>query len=220
MRTSALQFSLKQLLLAVTLYCVAVSIIVWDLFWGMILIAGIVSVTLTVLGLRKRRKSLVACGVGVFVVIGGAILYCSTVVAWVGSRKLDVYVRVIDTDTFQPVANARIEVLDGPFSPLEGPVYAELISEFTPATMEPGSGALTTDSRGHCKFTHRFFAAGTDGPFRRSGYIDTGRTWLKVTAQGRGSVMLPMDRQSIRPRDINDKNPLFVTVPLRRQSEN
>ena len=50
----------------------------------------------------------------------------------------------------------------------------------------------------------------------RPGYIHTGRHWLKASAPGRGSVLIPLDGQGY-PRDIDDRRPLFVTVPLRKQ---
>jgi hypothetical protein len=85
--------------------------------------------------------------------------------------------------------------------------------------MELGLGELLTDSRGQCKFACRFFAAGSDGLFRHGGYIDTARNWLKASAPGRGSVLIPLDGQGWR-RDIDDRRPLFVTVPLRKQIAN
>jgi len=83
--------------------------------------------------------------------------------------------------------------------------------------MEPGLGELRTDSRGRARFPQRFFAAGQDGLFDHTGYIHTGRNWLVASAPGRGSVLLPLDGQLGHPRDIHDRRPLFVTVPLRKQ---
>ena len=170
---------------------------------------------LVALGIGTRRRSLLL-GALVPLALGGG-LFCyraDSVIAWQGSAKLDVY--VLDTDTFEPVSGATIEVLCGPWFPLEGPASPRLLSQFAPAPMEPGSGELLTDSRGRCNFAHRFYATGGDGLFCRAGYIHTGRYWLKASAPGRGSVLIPLDGQR-DPRDIDDRSPLLVNAPLRKQ---
>lgn len=214
-----MQFSLRQLLLTVTGICVMAGLIVWDPFWGTIVTLAVVSLGLVALGVWKRQKRLVFVGIGVLVV--GVLFvvpsFFPSRISWSGTKRLEVYVRVIDTDTFEPVPNAKVEVLDGPPSPLEGKTFSHLKSEFIPATLEPGVGELVTDSQGWCTFPHRFFASGSEDRFGESGYVDTSGTWLRVSAQGRGAILIPLDRQSIRPRDINDETPLCVTVPLRRQ---
>jgi len=212
------QFSLRQLLITVTAINVAVALIVWQPFWGSFGTLIGLSLLLIVAGFKTRRNVLVLCGLALL--IGGGVLFVRnalTAVAWQGSMPLDVYVLVIDTDTFQPVPEARIEVLCGPFSPLEGVVSPYLMDTFTPAPMEPDVGPLITDSGGRCKFAHRFFAAGTDSVFGDSAYIRTYDTWLRVSAEGRGAVMLPIDGQSGRCRNFDDTTPVFVTIPLRTQ---
>ncbi|MHC4177389.1 MAG: hypothetical protein ACYSWU_07775 [Planctomycetota bacterium] len=216
--TSPFQFSLLQLMIAVTLVSAAVGLIVWRPLLGSLSTVAVASLLLTVAGVKTRRKGLVFCGLALLLFGVGLFGYSSlTVATWVGWQELDVYVLVIDTDTFQPVPRVQIELLDGPYSPLEGIVSTELMTQFTPARIEPDVGQLITDSRGECKFTHRFRAAGTDGLFRHCGYIDTSNTWLRASSADRGSVMLPIDGQSARPRNIDDKTPVFVTVPLREQ---
>ena len=210
-------FTIWQLLVVITATCVLLALLVWSLLWGPIIASGLTALVLVALGIGTRRRSLLL-GALVSLALGGG-LFCyraDSVIAWQGSAKLDVYVLVLDTDTFEPVSGATIEVLCGPWFPLEGPASPRLLSQFAPAPMEPGSGELLTDARGRCNFAHCFYAAGQDGLLRRAGYIHTGRYWLKTSAPGRGSVLIPLDGQGY-PRDIDDRRPLFVTVPLRKQ---
>jgi hypothetical protein len=210
-------FTIWQLLVAITATCVLLALLVWSVLWGSIIASGLAALVLVILGIGTRRRSLLL-GALVPLALGGGLFYyrAASVIVWQGSAKLDVYVLVLDTDTFEPVSGATIGVFSGPWFPLEGPASPRLLSQFAPAPMEPGSGELLTDSRGRCNFAHRFYATGGDGLFCRAGYIHTGRYWLKASAPGRGSVLLPLDGQGY-PRDIDDRRPLFVTVPLRKQ---
>ncbi len=211
-------FTIWQLLVVITATCVLLALLVWSLFWGPIIASGLTALVLVVLGIRTRRRSPLL-GALVPLALGGGLFCCcraASVIAWQASAKFDVYILVLDTDTFEPVSGATIEVFSGPWFPLEGPASPRLLSQFAPAPMEPGSGELLTDSRGRCNFAHRFYATGQDGLLRRAGCIHTGRYWLKTSAPGRGSVLIPLDGQGY-PRDIDDRRPLSVTVPLRKQ---
>lgn len=210
-------FTIWQLLVVITATCVLLALLVWSVLWGSIIASGLAALVLVIFGIGTRRRSLLL-GALVPLALGGGLFYyrAVSVIVWQGSAKLDVYVLVLDTDTFEPVSGATIEVFSGPWFPPEGPASPRLLSQFAPAPMDPGSGELLTDARGRCNFAHRFYATGGDGLFCRAGYIHTGRYWLKASAPGRGSVLLPLDGQGY-PRDIDDRRPLFVTVPLRKQ---
>ena len=213
---SKIHFSVRQLFAVITATCVLLALLVWSLFWGPIIASGLTALVLVVLGIRTRRRSLLLGALAPLALGGGMFYYrAASVIVWQGSAKLDVYVLALDTDTFEPVSGATIEVLSGPWFPLEGPASPRLLSQFAPAPMEPGSGEMLTDARGRCNFAHRFYATGGDGLFCRAGYIHTGRYWLKASAPGRGSVLIPLDGQG-DPRDIDDRSPLLVTVPLRK----
>lgn len=174
-------------------------------------LAGVVCVAI---GVRTRRRAGTIVGVVLALgALGVAGLSPLTVTAWVGTTELDVYVLVIDASTISPIPDAQIEVVDGPDSPIEGP-HPDIDKDFEVVELPGDPRQLTTDKRGFTKFTHRFHAAGSDGIFRDSGYVDTGRTWLRVSSPGYVTTILPLDRQSIRPRDIHDESPLFVTVPV------
>jgi len=114
-RHSWFRFTVWQLLVVITATCVLLALLVWSLLWGPIIALGLTALVLVVLGIRTRRRSLLL-GALVSLALGGG-LFCyraDSVIAWQGSAKLDVYVLVLDTDTFEPVSGATIEVLCGP----------------------------------------------------------------------------------------------------------
>jgi hypothetical protein len=127
---------------------------------------------------------------------------------WVGSYDLDVYVVVRDASELTPVANAVVEVLEGPHSPLESQHFT--LEDFQLCD----HGKLVTDERGHTEFSHRFFAAGSTSPFDNSGYVDTGKVWLRVTAEDYCTTYMPVDRQTIRTRNMKEDSPIYVTIPV------
>ncbi|MEZ6058129.1 MAG: hypothetical protein R3C01_15630 [Planctomycetaceae bacterium] len=164
-------------------------------------------------GVRSRRRGAVI--VGALFILGAAVsiaIQSSTIVAWVGAHELDVHVIVVDASTLTPIANARVEPLNGPYSPMEGSPPA-VDSEFDVIPLE-NSKTLTTNNRGYTQFSHRFNAAGNDGLFTKSGYVDTRQVWLRVTCPGYVTTYLPIDQQSARPRDIKNSTPIWVTVPI------
>ncbi len=220
MNDSGFQFTNRQLLAAVALVGVALALCTVEPRAGLFAAAVLAGAGLVVFGALRQQRSpicaglfLAAIGLGLFAYHG------ATVAVWVGRASLPVHVLVIDTDTFEPVSGAKIEVLDGPLSPIEGTASTNWLSQFKPATMQPGVGSLVTDARGVCDFEHEFFAAGRDGLGRNSGYIRTRDFWLRASAPGHGSVLIPMDGQSVHLRDILDRSSLCVTVPLRKQCE-
>lgn len=133
-------------------------------------------------------------------------------VKWVGGKTLRVEVLAIDTDALAPVAGAKVTVFEGPQSPLEGNISWRKLSDFEPDEESPDTKSATTGDDGRCTVTYRFWAAGSDGPFDHSGYVDTSRAWLRVSSPDRPTALVPLDRQSVRPRDLNDVTPLVVTV--------
>jgi hypothetical protein len=141
------------------------------------------------------------------------------VAAWVGSKTLDVAVCVVDTQTPGPVPGASITIFQTQKTPFDGSIRHLPATEFLPDPDSPYTERHVADSQGYCSFPYRFWAAGTSGWFRQSGYVRTSGTWLLVTAPGRPDALVPLDRQSLRPRDINDTTPLFVTVVLNKAAQ-
>jgi hypothetical protein len=135
---------------------------------------------------------------------------------WVGRKTLDVDVLVIDTDDVQPLPSAGVTIFDGPSSPIEPSVKAYKPAAFVPDPESPRTKTYTTDSEGRCRFKFAFHAAGSSGTFRDSGYVDTSQAWIRVSAPARGATLVPLDRQSGRPRDLHDETPVFVTVVLNK----
>ncbi len=127
---------------------------------------------------------------------------------WVGSHELDVHVVVLDASELTPVPNARVEVLEGSHSPLEGPQLT--FNDFQICE----HGKLVTNDSGQLEFRHRFKAAGSSDIFEQSGSVDTGKVWLRVTAEGYCTTYMPVDRQSMRTRNIKEDSPIIVTIPV------
>lgn len=205
-----LQISLRTLLLTVAVLAVVFALLAWHVVGGLLICLAVAGTAATGVGIRSRRTGCTATGIVLLVCVLVAFLAASSAIAWVGSRTLKVHVVVIDSETLQPIPDADIEVLDGPPSLFDRPAK---LSEFTTAI-----SGLHTNDNGTCSFTHRFFAAGMEGTFRHSGYIDTGGVWIRASADGWGSVLIPLDRQTGNPRDIDDTSPLFVTISLSKST--
>lgn len=135
---------------------------------------------------------------------------------WSGRKTLPVEVQVIDTDLLQPVADAEVTLFVGPSTPLEGSLSAFKPADFEPSAESQDSQTAVTDSAGRAKFDYPFWASGSSGLWADSGYVDTSNVWLRVRAAGRTTALIPLDRQSTRPRDIHDLSPIVVTVVLNR----
>jgi hypothetical protein len=139
-----------------------------------------------------------------------------SVAKWVGRKSLQVEVLVIDTEALLPVSGAEITIFEGPSSPIEGRMSGRQHSDFSPDPKSPATETRMSDSDGRCRFTYKFFAAGSEGVLDHTGYVDTSQVWLRISAAGRPSTLVPLDRQSIHPRDISDTSPLVVTVVLNK----
>jgi len=215
--SGAARFSLRSLLVTVTASCVFLAVCVWNTAIGIPLSLAVLGVFLAVTGIRTGRRGAVILG-GILVVaaVGLVAFNPPTVVAWVGRHKLDVHVFVVDASSLTPLSNATVEVLHGPYSPLEGPP-PNVDRDFEIIESGQSGERLTTDERGYTTFTHEFFAAGTDGLFTNSGYVDTRRVWLRITAPGYRTTFMPVDGQSARARDIDDESPIFVTIPVGKE---
>ena len=149
--------------------------------------------------------------------LGAAGIRMLTVTAWVGRKTLPVEVLVLDTQVPCPIADARVVVFRGPMSAFEGGDISRWDSAvFRPDMDSRETKSFVTDSHGRCSFEHSFFAAGTTGVFRNSGYVDTKRVWIEVSAADRPTTVVPLDRQSVNNRDIRDVTPIIVTVALNR----
>ena len=159
--------------------------------------------------------------IAVSIVIGGLVLHGTLVatgvisqVRWVGTKQLPVRVLVLDRESLQPVRGVDVVLFDGPRSPLEGRISNYRKSEFSPAQDDEQRQQAKTSEDGLVVITRRFGAAGTDGPFTQSGYVDTSRVWVHVSTDGYASITLPLDGQSALARDIDDEYPVYVTLLL------
>lgn len=141
------------------------------------------------------------------------------VAKWVGHKTLPVEVRVIDTDTPDAVAGAEVTIFDGPQSPIEGPVSGRKPADFEPDPEAQTTKRALTDANGIVRFEYAFWAAGSDGLWDDSGYVDTSRVWLRIRASDRPAALISLDRQSVRPRDIHDLTPIVVTVVLNKPAK-
>ncbi|MEK6238034.1 MAG: hypothetical protein N2C14_25250, partial [Planctomycetales bacterium] len=165
---------------------------------------------------RSGRRELAY--VAIFISVGtvAGLVVCSLSSAlWVGSSELEVKAFVIDASTLAPIANAQIQEMDGPSSPLEGHHWIAEHHMKPSGRALPGSQA--TDQYGRVMFKHRFHATGRINAFEDSGYVQTNNVWLRVTAKGYATTFLPLDRQGARARDLHDLTPLYATVPMGKQ---
>jgi hypothetical protein len=138
--------------------------------------------------------------------------------AWVGGKILQVEVLVIDTEEPCAIGNAQVVAFPYRKHPWGGEIAWRKPSDFLPDWDSTENKVIQTDSKGRCSFEYRFWAAGMSGWLRNSGYVDTGRIWLHVSAPGRPTTLVPLDCQTVHPRDIKDNSPLFVTVVLNKNS--
>lgn len=210
------RYSLATLMAIVAIAGVTLAVCRWNMSMGGLLFMTTAGLAGVFLGKRNRRPLVTLCGV---LLLGAAmfvLIRSATVIAWVGRRSLDVRVMVLESEQLVPIENAVVEVLDGPHSPLEGPIQS-VDTDFSHGQHATAPGELTTNERGIAMFSHEFHAAGSDGLFTNSGYISTKNVWVRVTADGYRTTLMPVDGQSIRPRDISDTSPVCVTVPMGRQ---
>jgi hypothetical protein len=206
-----LQISLRTLLLSVGALAVIFALLAWHLVGGLLICLALAGATLTTLGIRGRRIGLTATGIVLLTVTLVTFLGSSNVVAWVGSRALQVQVLVIDSKTLEPIPDATLQILEGPQWLFDRRLPPDS-SEFT--TVMSG---LRTDARGICRFTHRFSAAGMAGTFRHSSAIRTAGVWVRASADGFGTAFIPLDGQGSR-RDIDNRSPVLATISLSRQT--
>ena len=211
---TAFQFTLRDVFLVLGVISVVLSVSCWNLIVGVATGLALLGVVTVFAGIRNHRRGAVVTGL-VFI-IGAAICVAiqsfTTTTCWVGSHELRVHVSVVDASTLRPISNAKVELLNGPYSPLEGP--APVVDRAFEVISLVNGVALTTDDRGHAQFSHRFFAAGSDGLFTKTGYVVTGRVWLRVTCPGHVKTYLAIDQQSANPRDITNDAPIWITVPV------
>lgn len=153
----------------------------------------------------------VLAALAIIVVIVAIILPALVVRCWVGRVELQVYVNIGDADTLKPLVGVPITILYGPTPPWEGTWGLP-----DPQVESANAQELKTDENGRAECSRRFFAAGSEGTFKHSGSIDLSRTWIRVAPPGYGEVFLPLDGQSVRPRDIDNRTPVYVTVLLKR----
>jgi len=149
-------------------------------------------------------------------VVASAILM---VAKGIGRKTMEVVVWVIDTDIPSPVTDAKVTIFRGQTTAIDfNTEYLHLSSpaKFLPDPNSPYTQTNTTNSYGTCSFQYVFTAVTSDSWFSHTGSVRTSGTWVYVTASGRPPVLVPIDRQGIYPRDINDKSPVCVTVVLNR----
>ena len=158
---------------------------------------------------RRRRWLVAAVTVGLAAIAVIVLSQCLTVMCWVGSVELRVQVYVADANTLCPVSGASVALFNGQMTPVEGPWLA-----LNPNADAANAQRATTNRSGYAELSRRFFAAGSEGTFTHSGYIRLSGTWAQVVRDGYVTMMLPVDGQSMRPRSLDDRSPVFVTVLL------
>lgn len=210
---SAFQFTLRDVFLVFVAVSATLAASCWNLMVGVATALALSGALTVFAGVRKRRRGAVLAGLVLIVLAAGCVaLLSTTVLTWVGSHELRVHVLVVDASKLTPISNARVRLLSGPRSPLEGP--PPVIDRAFKVIPLGNGAALTTDDRGYAQFAHRFFAAGSDGLFTKEGYVDTAQVWLRVSRPGYATTYLAIDQQSGKPRDIRNDTPIWVTVPV------
>lgn len=211
------RFSLRTLILTIAALQVLLAVCFWNASIGVPFAIAALGGLLTVTGVRARRREMVVFGVFLVVTAIGSFAVNALIVhAWVGSHELEVHVLVVDASTLAPVSAALVEVLNGPHSSIEG-LPPDVERDFEKLIPPRGPGDLKTDGHGTVRLKHKFFAAGQDGLFGNSGYVDTRRVWLRVTVDGYRTTYMPIDGQSTRPRELDDESPIFVTIPVGKE---
>ena len=126
LRSGAWRYSLRSLLIVLLGLSVILAVGRWNPAYCVATAFWLLGAVAVIGGVRGGRKGSIVAGVIAiavgFVQLG---LWAMTVVAWVGTHKLDVYVLVVDASTLAPIADATIEPLEGP-SALEGRPPAEI----------------------------------------------------------------------------------------------
>jgi hypothetical protein len=89
-------------------------------------------------------------------------------------------------------------------------------SDFLPDPESSYTQTSSTDADGVCSFQYAFTAITSDSWLSHTGNVRVQDAWVLVTAPGRPDALVPIDRQGIHPRDIQDKSPIYVTVVLNR----
>jgi hypothetical protein len=140
------------------------------------------------------------------------------VAGWSGSKTLTVEVRVIEIDPPQEVAGAEVTVFDGPHSPIEGRVSWHRPAEFEPNPKSADTKIAVTDSSGIARLDYRFPAFGTSGVWVDSGHVDLSSVWVRVRALDRPPALVPLNRQSVGLRDIDDRTPVVLTIVLNKSA--
>lgn len=137
--------------------------------------------------------------------------------AWIGSVELGVQVRIYDADSRQPIPGASLLLFNGPLTP-DQRIEFWSPEEFSRQTSEPDAQSAETDAEGTAILQRRFRASGTSGWFRETGSIRTSGHWVRVSAPGYGTVLVPLDGQSGLSRTLKQRTPIFVTLLLGRQN--
>lgn len=213
-RDVIVQFSLRTMLLFMTFLSAVLAITVWNTVIGVSASLATIGLFLICIGVRTRRRVVGILGGSLMLIaIGYFACQAGTATKWCGRQELDVVVLVVDGSSLARISDARVEVLHGPSSPLEGP-HPDVNRAFSVIEVAPSQTYVTTNERGETSFKHEFFAYGSINAFEDIGYVRLAGVWLRVTASGYQSTILPVDGQSVRPRNIRDKTPVVVTVPL------
>ena len=157
----------------------------------------------------------VAIGVGIVLLVTAVLVLAGLLATdWQGERQLPVHVCVVDTEKLAPVPDAAVTIFRGARSPLEGRIERCKPGDFAPESKDARPQTAATDRDGRCAFSYAFPAMGREGLLGASGDVDTSTTWVRVAAPDRTAALVPLDRQSVRPRDLNDRTPVYVTVVL------
>jgi hypothetical protein len=173
---------------------------------------------------RLRSRILIVVAALFALLVATCIIFPPIARVGCGWPPVEIQVAVIDTVALKPVSNATVTIFRAQTTPLDTDIRHLSRSCFSPETERACAQSAVTDDHGRCQFSYHFFAAMETwyycfGRYKHTtGSVRTTGTWLRVTAAGRPTALIPLDRQSLKGRDLNDDTPIYVTVVMNSAS--
>lgn len=155
--------------------------------------------------LNFKKISLV---VGAILLLGAVVAIVFPTTRWTVVVPLAVNIKIIDRESKEPVADARV-TYKYPASDPRGR------GEMDAADFDKIITTATTDQRGQCSFTHGFAGSGTTSIKGKRGVIVFDHN-LRVEATGYRVFETPLQLLVGSERSIADRSPVAVTIALYR----
>lgn len=152
-----------------------------------------------------KKISIVLGGI---VLLGAVVAFVFPTTNWTVVVPLVVNVRVIDRDSKEPVADARV-IYKFPSADPSGSGVMD------PAEFDKVLSSTVTDHRGQCAFTHGFGGMGTTSVKGRKGRIVLDNN-IRVEATGYRAFETPLETIVGHDRLIADRAAIAVTIALYR----